>query len=239
MQVSMMMRSWVWAVVFAVACVAEPADDGGASSSESGPGSQSGPSSGADASSSAAASSTVDSGESGGAPIDLDCLDPRPLLQMDDVTPSGFVACSDDFVHRVETVTCIVPAVGDCDTCATDCSDAPFGRCTMDSNRSTCSCVYGCETDADCGDGAVCACIGALTGDPRCIPASCTTTDDCGGGLCGYSGSNDCEFDAEVACLDASSQCRMTTCDDESGGCVCYSTSFEYVCHDECGSGCG
>lgn len=245
-----MKRSWVGLVMFATACVVEPADDGGTSSSTSDgdPSSESGPSSssssssmssGASTSSSGAESSTADSGESGGAPIDLDCLDPQPLLQEDGVTPSGFVFCSDDFVHRVETVTCIIPETGDCDSCETDCSAAPNGRCMMDFNREACGCVYSCETDADCGGGAVCACIGAITGIPRCVPASCTTTDDCGGGFCGMSGSNECGFHQEVACLDASSECRTTTCDDGPEQCVCYSTGFEYVCHDECGTGCG
>ena len=52
----------------------------------------------------------------------------------------------------------------------------------MDVNEESCSCVYSCETDAECGDGAVCACIAGITGIARCVPASCTTTDDCGGG---------------------------------------------------------
>jgi len=221
--------TWIGAMSLA-ACAAEPADDGGGSSSAVESGSSGAGSSGAEASAS--------SSESGTVPFDLDCADPQPRLQFDGVTPSGWILCSDLFLHREDAVTCLVPDAGNCDTCDSDCTDAPLGRCMEDHGLGGCQCVYSCETDADCGDGRVCACTGAVDDVPRCVPAGCTTTADCGEGLCGISGSASCGFDAAVACLDASSECRRTTCDDTTE-CVCYASGGEYVCHDECFSGCG
>jgi hypothetical protein len=70
--------------------------------------------------------------------------------------------------------------------------------------------VYGCETDADCEAGEVCACPGVATEVPRCIPAACTTSADCGGGLCGLSVvTGGCgNVSRRLACLTAASECR-------------------------------
>jgi hypothetical protein len=159
------------------------------------------------------------------------------------VTPSGWVRCSDGFTHRVEAVACIPQIEGVCEdggacTTAEDCTDAPLGACVYESGIG-CGCVYGCETDADCDSGAICMCAGDPSGSPRCVPANCATTADCGDGLCGVSGSALCGSDSRVACLDASSECRRTVCEGDVE-CACYaSTDFEYQCHDECYSGCG
>ncbi len=198
-----------------------PSSTGSASGSESGSGS----------------TTDASSGESGEGPIELGCADPQPLLQFDEATPSGFVVCSDGFRHREAAVACVVPE-SSCDECESDCSELPLGRCVSDLGLGSCSCVASCETDADCGDGRVCACTGATGDIPRCVPAECTTTADCGNGLCGFSGSNGCGFDATLTCLDESSQCRVTVCDDQTE-CACYASGGQYVCHDECFSGCG
>jgi hypothetical protein len=51
----------------------------------------------------------------------------------------------------------------------------------------TCSCVYGCQTDADCDAGQVCRCAGEGLGRyTECIPAACSTDADCDGELCGF-----------------------------------------------------
>lgn len=239
-----MKRAWMVVAALVFACGAEPADDAEESSSGAEPGSSeeegSASSSGAEASASSGSegeSSESGSSESGG--IEVACDDPQPLLQFDGVTPSGFVVCSDGFVHRETADLCLVPETGTCDECESDCSELPNGRCVSDEGLGTgCTCIASCETDADCGDGNVCACSGIVGDVPRCVPAGCTTTADCDGGLCGISGSDQCGFDATVACLDASSQCRETTCDDTTE-CVCYASGGEYVCHDECFSGCG
>ncbi|MBL8941994.1 MAG: hypothetical protein JNK45_02550 [Myxococcales bacterium] len=225
---------WCAALLLLVACGGGSSDDGGSSASTD-------PASSGTANSETAdsGSSTADGGTTGAPPIDLGCLDPQPLLQVDGVTPSGFVVCSDGFVHRAEAVSCVVPDAGDCDDCASDCSDGPLGRCMSDPGFGTCSCVYGCETDADCGEGSACACAGPSGGVPRCVPATCTTSADCGDGLCGRSGSNQCGFDDTLACLGATSECRSTTCEDGLEECVCYADSGEFRCHAECFTGCG
>lgn len=224
---------WCAAFLLLVACGGGSSDDGGSSATDSA-------SSGtADSETADSGSSTADSGTTGAPPIDLGCLDPQPLLQADGVTPSGFVVCSDGFVHRTDAATCLVPDAGDCDDCASDCTDAPLGRCMSDPGVGTCSCVYACETDADCGEGSACACAGPSGGVPRCVPATCTTSADCGDGLCGRSSSNQCEFDQSLACLGGTSECRSTTCEDGLDECVCYADSGEFRCHAECFTGCG
>lgn len=226
----------MWLGLFAVACVAEPPmDPGGTSTAGEPTGTQSSGSGSGSAQSSGSAESTTQSGGS----IDLDCLDPQPVMQLDGVTPSGFVVCSDGFVQRVEAVVCVVPDMGDCGDCGSDCSDGPLGRCMSDQGLGTCSCVYSCETDADCGEGQACACTGPFDGVPRCVPAGCTTTGDCGEGLCGLSNSGQCDFDERLACLDASAECRITTCEGGADDCVCYAEADGYRCHDECFTGCG
>lgn len=223
---------WMVVVAVAVACTSEPADDAGEASS----GAQG--SSGGGGSASSGADAPAESGESGGQPIDVGCEDPQPVLQSDGLTPSGFVQCSDGFRHRVEVVDCIVPDAGNCDECGAECGDAPLERCMEDFGLGTCSCVTSCATDADCGEGQACACTGVVGDVPRCVPAACGTTADCGESLCGISGSNDCGFDASLACLDASSECRLTVCEGDVE-CACYASGGEYVCHAECFTGCG
>lgn len=223
----------VVAAAVVVACAKEPADDAGGSSS----GAQ-GSSEGGGSASSSGADASAESGGSGGQPIAVGCEDPQPVLQSDGLTPSGFVQCSDGFRHRAEVVDCIVPDAGDCDECGAECGDDPLERCMSDLGLGTCSCVTSCATDADCGEGQACACTGVVGDVPRCVPAACDTTADCGEGLCGISGSNDCGFDASLACLDAASECRLTVCEG-AVECVCYASGGEYVCHDECFSGCG
>jgi hypothetical protein len=225
--------TWMAAMPIVVACAAEPDDDGGASS-----GGEAGSSAGSSGSAEASESGSAEASESGGsAPVDLDCLDPTPRMQFDGVTPSGWVMCSDFFLHREEAVACLVPEAGNCDECSTDCSELPNGRCMYYSD-SPCECVSGCETDADCGPGTVCACTGAIGELPRCVPAGCTTSADCGGGLCGISEPPTCGFNHRIACLDEGAECRVSSCEEDSE-CVCYAAGGESTCHDECGSGCG
>lgn len=230
-------RAWVVIAAVAIACTSGPGDDAAESSSE--PSSGAAGSSGGSASSNSGADAPAESsGESGAQPIDVGCEDPQPVLQSDGLTPSGFVQCSDGFRHRAEAADCIVPDAGNCDECGAGCGDAPFERCVSDLGLGTCSCVTSCATDADCGEGQACVCTGVVDDVPRCVPAACHTTTDCGEGLCGISGSNDCGFDASLACLDASSECRVTVCEGDVE-CACYASAGEYVCHDECFSGCG
>ena len=113
-------------------------------------------------------------------------------------TASGFESCDGGIAHRVEAVKCEVPtAPADCAEgstgCASnaDCTEKPFGSCQQDIafggllEGGTCSCRYGCESDADCGAGEICRCAGEGLGPTSaCIRADCTVDADCGEGLC-------------------------------------------------------
>jgi hypothetical protein len=215
-----MNRSWMLVVATALGCIAVESAEG------------------EEASTGAVEVVTCTDGDAIG-PIDLGCDDPQPRLQLDGVTPSGFVECSDGFVHRAEAVACIVPEAGNCDTCG-DCSSEPFGRCmSVPGYGGQCECVGSCETDADCSNGRVCACTGVVGDVPRCVPAGCTTSADCGEGLCGIGGSASCEFDSRMACLLPTAECRRSNCNDD-GNCSCQpSSGGGYCCVDQCDAGCG
>jgi hypothetical protein len=146
------------------------------------------------------------------------CTDPRPLLQHDESTPSGFLACADGFRHRVEPVRCVEPQPpGGCiggDACATDaeCAYLPYGRCVMGRPWEGCMCVAGCVSDEDCGPGAICLCAGVADTRSRCVETiDCKRETDCGGGLCGlYTRRGQCgELSAYLGCLASDAGCRV------------------------------
>ncbi len=126
---------------------------------------------------------------------------------VDPPTPSGFVQCDGGIVHRVDKVACLAPTtpsscppdasdMGECKTDA-DCNAKPFGSCQLtmvfggvvELPTDTCGCIYGCQTDADCGADQVCRCAGDGLGlYTECVPASCFTDADCPGDeICGFS----------------------------------------------------
>lgn len=124
---------------------------------------------------------------------------------VDPPTPSGFVQCDTGIIHRPEPVACKSPITpsscpadaSDLGTCKTDadCTEKPFGSCQINMTfgginpapTDTCGCVYGCETDADCGDGMVCRCAGEGLGlYTECIPATCKDDSECPGEVCGF-----------------------------------------------------
>ena len=83
--------------------------------------------------------------------------------------------------------------LGGCSTAA-DCTEHPNGSCQQDMvfggfTEGTCSCVYGCATDDDCGQGQICRCAGDGLGlHTICIEAGCAKDSDCPDGeLCGLS----------------------------------------------------
>lgn len=124
---------------------------------------------------------------------------------VDPPAPSGFVQCDGGIIHRPQKLECLAPVtasscpadasdIGACKTDA-DCTEKPFGSCQLDmifggvnpAPTDTCSCVYGCQTDADCDPGSVCRCAGAGLGlYTECIPATCTDDSECGEFLCGF-----------------------------------------------------
>lgn len=203
-------------VVVLGGCAADDTSDTGAASTSADSGaSTSASSSGAD-SSSGSSPDTDTSGE----PVDVACTDEVEILQFDGVTPSGFRRCSDGFVHLAASQTCLVPEApaacssdeGDMCTTSAECTERPHGACLDDPSVLVgCGCVYGCETNADCGGDEVCACTGVVDW-PVCIPAGCTDAASCGdaAALCGLgTKAHQCgNVDVELACLTAISECR-------------------------------
>jgi len=173
------------------------------------------------------------------------CESPQPILQPGG-EPSGCVQCSGGFMHRASIEACMYPAelVGDCNLgggtgsetgdafgeCVTDadCDAAPHGYCNLGFFGDFCECNYGCETDADCGDGMVCGCFGA---DARCIPAHCTSDADCGDYLCALYGE-------VLACHGAFDTCHSgVDCPDgECPVCQYSATNCAWACEPDAGT---
>ena len=184
-------------------------------------------------SSSAESSDTEDETATTGDPLGVYCEDEEEILQFDGETPSGFRRCGDGFVHLWQEQTCLIPeAPATCEsdeentcTSSAECTDAPNGACLdVPGVIEGCGCVYGCETSADCGEGEVCACTGAVDAWPVCVPAGCRDPLACGAedpengvdALCGLgTKTHACgNVEVEIACLTPQSECR-TTCDEE------------------------
>jgi hypothetical protein len=191
-----------------------------------------------------ATDSESETGESETGSLPFECEDPQPIMQANTDTPSGWVRCADGFVHREEAVACLAPQIEDDPLCAdqgglcataADCQDAAYGGCAMDPiGIAGCTCRYGCETDADCETGEVCACAGVTGEFPACIPAGCVDDASCGDGLCGLSAYDDCcGVTYQAHCADeveechVSAECEEGLCDPEfpEGGTVAYMCS--------------
>src|SRR5204863_528605 len=90
-----------------------------------------------------------------------------------------------------------------------DCTAKPLGYCTASVNLggTTYLCAYGCAKDQECGAGRICFC-----GDPvgRCVEASCTSDQSCGGMLCawGASASGGCQL--AFACQRHTDRCATS-----------------------------
>lgn len=155
-------------------------------------------------------------GEGSSDPGASECADPKPVLQKDTELESGFMRCSDGFVHRVGSAVCASPATpGNCTvgggSCETDaeCTAKPYGACMKGPlYNPICGCSYGCASDADCSAGDVCACAGVVDGRARCIKNDC---DGCGGGLCGLSVTfGSCgEVWTDLVCHGPKAECRV------------------------------
>lgn len=116
------------------------------------------------------------------------CGSPQPLLGPS-LPDTGFISCSEGFVHRAAIKDCPVRPSGTCGdttnpsgTCSrdTDCTQKPNGICALGESSGAaapCGCVYGCVRDSDCGSDQICEC-GTSVG--RCVSASCKQDSDCG-----------------------------------------------------------
>ncbi len=157
------------------------------------------------------------------------CANPVEIMQAETDTPSGFVQCDGGFVHRVEAIDSLAPQPGDHGSCAefgtncntaADCVAQPYGACQGAGGEDlSCGCVYGCVSDADCGEGFACVPAGVLF-ETECVPASCLTDADCGEGLCGLSSASTIcggPF-RSLACAGPFDECHH---DDECGAADC------------------
>lgn len=135
------------------------------------------------------------------------CHDPKPVIS--DAT--GFVSCSNGFVHRPEIRNCpnVLPRAGTVhlsayDACSADsqCTEKPHGFCddhVIQVNATFCN--YGCVSDSECAAGEICEC-----GEPvgKCRPTSCKSDGDCAPGkLCS-------SFDAMPECLVRAFACQTS-----------------------------
>jgi hypothetical protein len=196
-------------------------------------------------------STAVDTSSStGDAPqADPECADPIAWIQPGPAAlESGFVECSDGFVHRVAAIACDPGGwtAGDCvnnwgaeSECLTD-AECGEGRCLESKEPwNGCTCNAGCTEDAECGASEACFCDGPKS---RCIEASCRSDADCPAeeqcvltqsvGACGTitrslactSPDDECRADGE--CEDSCAQCLVgfeqshRTCSYETGICT-------------------
>lgn len=152
--------------------------------------------------------------------------------------PSGFEQCPDGRIHRVEVLP--TSATNPATRCAgtevsrscdvdSDCTDHTNGACLtgtmVDGPDDYCTCVYSCESDADCASGEFCAPAGLGSPDvswSQCQPADCTTDADCASGDCGLSVWHDgCFYDVDLSCR-GPADCQ---------------TDADCASHQECGVG--
>jgi hypothetical protein len=163
-------------------------------------------------------------------PEPFECLNPQSIPQAGSGNPSGWVRCDGGFIHRQEALECDLPETTDeCGGC--DCSGSTYGTCTLAFDE-WCDCTPGCKTDADCETGSICACGGILsnTAVTRCVPSNCTTTSDCGPGLCGMTEFGDnCGLYYRAGCAGPDDECHYDS-DCEFGDCPDNPYSGQYEC---------
>lgn len=128
------------------------------------------------------------SSESAGSGVTPECT---PILGPGDLE-TGFEKCEDGSTHRYAALVCPGQTTTDMNPCMpapppegcsadAECTAEPLGYCAQAHMLSGyCGCFYGCQKDADCGPGSICACGGVVG---RCLPASCTTNADCDPGF--------------------------------------------------------
>jgi hypothetical protein len=115
------------------------------------------------------------------------CRNSTPVLGVDG-EPSGYERCQGGSLHRPTVMACATAlprpqacegplaeaGSGGCTTDA-DCTGAPNGYCSLGGSAS-CTCHYGCRTDAECHEGSICIC-GSPVG--TCVSAKCASDVNC------------------------------------------------------------
>jgi hypothetical protein len=134
-------------------------------------------------------------------------------------------------VHRARAVACApnedFPACeGDRVGCNADgeCTELAGGRC-VGGGWDSCSCVYGCSTDDDCGAGWACLCRGSaperapVSRFSRCVPATCRTDADCDGYPCAVD-VDGCQRSQGLRCHGPGDECQSHADCPYGSGCV-------------------
>jgi hypothetical protein len=123
------------------------------------------------------------------------CANPKPLIEGG--VNTGFEECQGGAIHRPAIHACggAMPrpdheCKGTTDGCRRDADcKGPHEYCGYGGSARglACTCVAGCQADADCGAGQVCLCEGnAESRSPtgRCVKAACQRDADCASGPC-------------------------------------------------------
>lgn len=156
-----------------------------------------------------------------------DGSEPAPLVVNGNDT--GFGRCVDGSINRVFASQCSAEIENTCQgteaalNCTSDdecvSSAGKPGRCGSftqgdwgaEGDGTYCTCVFPCETDADCSDGSICLCAGVVDGIniATCVPSDCTTGQDCASHECGVTSyDSGCGDEAFAACRSSGDACR-------------------------------
>lgn len=170
----------------------------------------------------AACGGNVTSGTGGTGGATSGCENPTPILQPDG-SESGYVKCADGAINRVAPVACVGAAVVDscagtedtldCTTAA-DCTGGPNGTCQSyapgPGGPTYCSCLYQCNTDADCAAGEACVCAGVFSTSFCAQKGDCLKGEDCATTECGLASYTDgCGTSYYTFCRAGSDVCRV------------------------------
>lgn len=126
------------------------------------------------------------------------------------------------FEHAAPTECADVPESDDpaCNSDG-DCDEKTFGRC-LPNGTFGCGCSYGCSTDEDCEEDAICLC-----GQPfgKCVRATCKADSDCAheGALCAEAPTTVCDIGSVTgfACFQPSDECiEDDECEEKGAHCV-------------------
>jgi hypothetical protein len=215
------LSAWRWLILGALGASATGCGGEAQSPSRGQGGSAGAPERGPVVSSAAAGGSAGVSGSAGTSPGGAGSGSaPTPSACTDEtVLEGGLSLCNNGLLHRASAVACSAPPPAE-DTvpeefaadagagypCVrnADCTDKPYGRCTLDVNGPYC--YYRCITDADCDAGQLCLCDD-FAGGGSCVSAGCATDADCGAGnLC--AGNAPCGYQ-RFECQTSSDECAV------------------------------
>lgn len=137
---------------------------------------------------------------------------------------------------EIEQPGCTDPGK-DATSCLSDaeCSDHAYGKCVQGFGMigPYCKCEYACANDNDCPAEERCVCADELRGHSQhsaCVPAQCTSGEQCATGVCELSLFYDgCRHEAVLACRTVADECASDgdctggTCayDDQVGAWTC------------------